>query len=45
LGIAVVCSKGGTRRVPRGLRVLLGALGALTLLSAFIGGVAGMLTA
>ncbi|MFF7600058.1 hypothetical protein [Streptomyces mirabilis] len=42
LGILVVCGKGGARRVPRGLLVLLGALGALMLLSAFIGGVAGM---
>ncbi|KPI04910.1 hypothetical protein [Streptomyces mirabilis] len=42
LGILVVCGKGGARRVPRGLLVLLGVLGALMLLSAFIGGVAGM---
>jgi hypothetical protein len=42
LGILVVHGKGGGRRVPRGLLVLLGALGALMLLSALIGGVAGM---
>ncbi|MFC3575957.1 hypothetical protein ACFOZ0_22255 [Streptomyces yaanensis] len=42
LGILVVSTKAGERRAPRPLRVLLGWLGAVMLLSALIGGVAGM---
>ncbi|MGW1796294.1 hypothetical protein ACWCQN_09890 [Streptomyces sp. NPDC001984] len=42
IGILAACSKAGGRRVPRTLLVLLGSLGAAMLLSALIGGVAGM---
>ncbi|MEU0600303.1 hypothetical protein ABZ484_18980 [Streptomyces sp. NPDC006393] len=42
LGVLAVCVRTGARRVPRALWVLLGSLGAAMLLSALVGGVAGM---
>ncbi|MFJ6834575.1 hypothetical protein [Streptomyces sp. NPDC091209] len=45
LGTLLVRGRAGARGSPRALRVLLGVLGAVMLLSAFIGGVAGMVGA
>jgi hypothetical protein len=42
LGVLAVCVRTGARRVSRALWVLLGSSGAVMLVSALIGGVAGM---